>query len=58
MVERVHVYIARGPNAASADFDAVDLDDAKEHASTLWDEPTKNLTAHPTSECSKKGCTG
>jgi hypothetical protein len=54
-----HVYIARGQNAASAEFVALTAREAARLASELWDnEPVENLTAHPVVECPSRGCNG
>lgn len=61
---KVHVYVARGPNCASADFTVPSEDptvafkDAKEQAGRLWGEPVDRLAAHKASGCQSRGCNG
>lgn len=56
-MQHIHVYIARGNNAASAIILAVSVNDAKEQAAQMWNEPHQNLEAHVQTKCAKKGCT-
>jgi hypothetical protein len=58
MERTYHVYIAHGNNAASADFKATDEKSACQKAASLWDEPLRNLRAHPSSRCGERGCDG
>lgn len=55
--KRFHVWIARGPWAASAVFWARDEEDAKSRAAALWTRcQPADLACHLKSECARKGC--
>lgn len=54
-----HVWIAKGPTAASDDFRGDDLADAKRQAAeTYKDVPVENLAGHLASQCQSRGCNG
>jgi len=53
---KFHVYIARGPNAASTMIEASDSKDALKQAATLWDEQRENINVHSVKNCTEMGC--
>lgn len=56
---KFHVWIAKGPWAASDDFDGPTKEEAKERAAAVYKDVSKDdLSAHPASECQSRGCNG
>lgn len=46
-----HVWIAQGDKHASTCVDLPDLDQAKDHASKMWNEPRENIMGHNCVAC-------
>lgn len=55
---RFHVWIARGDQCASDDFEGETKEAAKERAAEVYKVPADRLAAHPTTECPSRGCNG